>query len=130
MQGKNHWYPVGTLATPFTPQEITEARMAFPANVSDLLPPVEAIPDEFGETGNRDNKWIALVNKWFHEGARGLNLYPHHGTDPSRAFKHLAAIMKSFEPKHEYKIAAVAFLFSLWYDGYDWNAPTFDEVNT
>lgn len=32
----------------------------------------------------------------------------------------IQAIMRSFEPKHEHKIAACAFLFELWFNKAEW----------
>jgi len=38
------------------------------------------------------------------------------GIDVNMALRHLHAIQGSFEPKHEYKEAAVAYLASLWFE--------------
>ena len=120
-----NWYPKGTLAEPYEPQEVDDVTLVFPANVSHLMPPVEVIPEEFG-SANFDHKakrgpdlWLRFQSTWFYEGLSGKSsVTPVEGVDPEKAFRHLSAIQGSFEPKHEYKAAAVAYLASLWFKGW------------
>lgn len=113
-----NWYPKGTLSEPFVPQEISDAQLIFPANVAHLMPPAEKIPDEFRDPNEvRYNKWGELFNSWFFGGIdANVTLDPHAGIDVNLAWRHLRAIAGSYEPKHEYKQAAVAYLLSLWFD--------------
>src|SRR5258707_7634560 len=100
-------------AKPWLPQEIDEITMAFPANVMHLMPPYDDIPEY-------DSKWEKLVSDWFFAGVRDLKLTPKEGIDQTKAFRHIKAILGSFEPKHEHKEAACAYLLSLWFDDAQW----------
>jgi len=40
---------------------------------------------------------------------------PNDGIDQNKALRHIKAILGSFEPKHEHKEAAAAYLLSLWF---------------
>ena len=93
------------------PQHVDDLTLAFPADVAHLMPCYEDIPDEFKNyPGTFWNKWQA---EWFY---RGLQASPHAkpGIDLEMALRHLWAIQGSFQPKHEHKEAAVAYLASLW----------------
>lgn len=115
----DHWYPTGTLAEPYLPQEVTDVELAFPAYVGKFLPPANTIPNEFctlSFMGRGQPEWCEIVNQWFAKGLPAeVEFYPVEGIDPELAFRHLRAIMGSYEPKHEYKVAAVAYLLSLWF---------------
>lgn len=98
------------------PQEIEQIEAVFPGSVKHLMPPYEDIPDEFKDW-NSKNKWNDAVSTWFFKGLpKGTTITPKEGIDPAKAMKHLATIMRSFEPKHEHKEAAVAYLMSLWFE--------------
>ena len=93
------------------PFQLDALRVAFPASVKDLMPAYEDIPAEFKRfPGTVWNKWQA---EWFY---KGLNGFPKAkpGIDQDAALRHLEAIQGSWEPKHEHKEAAVAYLASLW----------------
>lgn len=100
-------------------KEISTATMAFPAYVSNLMPSYDEIPKEF-KNWNNQTKWNRLFNDWFFGGLSKLELKPKEGVDQNKALRHIKAIMGSFEPKHEHKEAAVAFLFSEWFEDADW----------
>lgn len=110
---RDHWYPKGTLENP-VPVVINDAQFAFPANVAPLMPPVEQIPEEFAYP---NNPWNQFANNWFFHGIKeGEFPEAKENIDLQTAFRHISAIMGSWEPKHEYKIAAVAYLMSLWFE--------------
>ena len=92
------------------PTPIPAALAAFPARLGDLMPPYDTVPSEFKSSSN---KWVNWQQEWFF---RGLDAFPEAkpGIDVNVAGNHLAAIQGSFEPKHEHKQAAVAYLASLW----------------
>jgi hypothetical protein len=99
--------------TDLVPMTVTNLEMAFPAHVDHLMPAREAIPDEFQRlTGY----WSGLVNGWFFNGLDAGALKAKPGVDKLIALRHLQCIMGSYEPKHEHKIAAVAYLMSLWFE--------------
>lgn len=82
-------------------------------SVEGLLPPWESIPEAFRR--GRD-PWCKAVHKWFFEGLKKGALRARDGVDQGAALAHCSSIMRSFEPRHEHKIAGVAFLCSLWFE--------------
>jgi hypothetical protein len=97
------------------PKDVDDATMAFPAQVvGTYLPKEEDIPEEFW---NRGNEWTEIVDHWF---AFGLNhevsFHAKEGVDGEKAFRHCAAVMKSYEPKHEHKVAGVGYLLSEFFN--------------
>lgn len=92
------------------PLPVDDVRLAFPSGISHLMPRYADIPDEFKRM---KNPWCEWQSKWFYGG---LSSWPKMkpGIDQVKAKRHLAAIQRSFEPKHEHKEAAVAYLASLW----------------
>ena len=108
------WYPKGTLEEPFLPVDVTKLEAVFPGNVSRLMPPVEDIPEEFCKYGGTE--WNRIQSQWFFSGLnKKTEWVPKEGIDKNVALRHLRTIQGSFEPKHEYKEAAIAFLMSLWF---------------
>jgi hypothetical protein len=94
----------------YTPDAtITGLDLAFPASVRHLMPDPQTIP--------RDQKHEDLVERWFFSGLpKGTNFVARNGVDTSRALAHVKCILGSFEPKHEHKTAAVAFLLDQWFE--------------
>lgn len=110
------------LTKPYVPQEISDALRAFPASVSHLMPAWEDIPEEFQD---RHNEWVEFQGTWFAAGlTEHFSYVPaidptgdgEDRLDGELILRHLSAIQGSFEPKHEHKEAAVAYLASLWMD--------------
>lgn len=101
-------------------QDVDDVTLAFPADVSHLMPKWQDIPEDF-RTPNSRTEWNRLVNAWFFRGLKSITVKPRPAVDVNKAMRHLMAIMHSFEPKHEHKEAAVAYLMSLWFeDGPEW----------
>lgn len=95
------------------PQPLDAARSAFPANVRDLLPKWEDIPDEFKSFSG---KWQDVVTAWFFSGVQNCQWKPREGVDTQAALLHVGACMGSFEPKHEHKEAGCAYLLSEFFE--------------
>lgn len=95
------------------PLEIDEARSVFPANIDELIPPYREIPEEFRDLNGR-NEYIKFQMDWFYRGFDKARLSAKPGVDLKKALRHLSAVQGSFAPKHEHKVAAVAWLASLW----------------
>jgi hypothetical protein len=96
------------------PQVISDALYAYPATVKHLMPPYEEIPEEFHYISN---KWVRIQQRWFFDGLPEKTYFKmKEGIEGDLALRHLSAIQRSFEPKHEHKEAAVAYLMSLWMD--------------
>lgn len=102
-----------SLPAPYLPVEVTDAQMAFPASVlGPLMPAEEDIPEEFWGT---HNPWACIASSWFMHGLpANVEFHMKDGIDGQTAFDHLRCILGSYEPKHQHKIAAVAFLLSTW----------------
>ena len=97
------------------PQPVDDATLAFPASVVErLMPPYNEIPKEF-KNWNNETSWNKLTGRWFFEGLNDVKWDAKPGIDPAVALRHIKTIMRSYEPKHEHKEAAVAYLMSLWF---------------
>lgn len=95
------------------PIDVDDVFLVFPASVRHMMPEYKDIPDEFkrGRT-----KWNELVGTWFFRGLKNVKYKPKEGIDQRKALRHIQAIMGSYEPKHEHKEAAVAYLLNQWYE--------------
>lgn len=98
----------------FPVAEVSPLDMAFPTTVKHLMPPYAEIPAEFK---NDRTVWNRLVSDWFFCGVKNLTLTPKDGIDKDKALRHIKTVMGSFEPKHEHKEAACAYLLSQWFEG-------------
>lgn len=100
------------LGSPFDPQEVDDVTLAFPAQIGWLLPDPADIPDEFWAGGT---PWNDFASHWFFQGLpEDTKAYMKPGRDGATCFRHLQAIKGSFQPKHQHKEAALAFLASQW----------------
>ena len=106
-----------TAGATFPVMEVSDLDMVFPCDVSKLMPKYAYIPDEF-KRGN--NKWNRLAREWFFVGVKALNITPKPGIDKTTALRHIKTIIGSFEPKHEHKEAACAYLMSQWFTDATW----------
>lgn len=98
-----------------TPQEVSDVTVAFPGDIAHLMPPMSEIPEEFHQWP-RPGSWVDFQSKWFFGGVEIIQgQVTHAGVDVDTALRHLKAIQGSFQPKHEHKMAAVAYLASLWF---------------
>lgn len=96
------------------PQPVNDANLAFGGNMAVLLPSWSEIPEEFKDN---NNKWVKVFSHWFFEGlGKGTKFDVKEGIDGNAALRHLAAVMCSFEPKHEHKEAGCAYLMSQWFN--------------
>lgn len=106
-------YP-NTLSNPPTVVETTKLDMAFPAQViGRLLPRLENIPDELKHGISEWPKW---ANHLFHKGGADIAMYPREGVDAEKAYLHAMCCLRSYEPKHEHKIAGVAYLLATFFE--------------
>lgn len=94
--------------------EITDIDLAFPASVRHLMPDYDEIPDEY----KKDSHWaVKFQRSWFFNGIKSYSFSWKDDIDGKTAMRHLSCIQGSFEPKHEHKEAAVAYLLDQWTDG-------------
>lgn len=101
------------------PKEVSDAFMAFPANVikEGYLPPEIAIPDDYWR---KETKWHKLFNDIFFSGLKSIKVIPKDGIDANMAWRHIGVCMRSFEPKHEHKVAGVTYLMDIWFEDAEW----------
>lgn len=97
------------------PIEVSDVELAFGGNVVRLLPSYDEIPDEYKSATNEYNMFVSA---WFFQGVGKLEVSPRDGVNLSLAIRHIAAILRSFEPKHEHKIAGAAYLASVFLKRY------------
>jgi hypothetical protein len=102
--------------------DITGVDVAF-GNIKHM-PKYETVPEEFKNLFS-SNEYCRAVSKWFFEGAKaapngiqvGSSIFSaKRGVDKSKALAAIRAVLGSFEPKHEHKHAACAFMLSEWFD--------------
>ena len=94
------------------PQAVDDLLLAFPAKLGALLPPIEIIPTDYPHR----QEWEDFQHQWFAGTLPpGTEIEPAEGIDATAAGRHLTAILRSFEPKHEHKMAAAAWLASRWF---------------
>jgi hypothetical protein len=95
------------------PHEVDDLTMAFPVNVcGTLLPPMALLPEEFQR---ERSPWCSFAQRIFFGGGAFPNA--KLGIDRRNAVRHLRAVLGSFEPSHEHKIAGAGYLFSQWCEG-------------
>lgn len=98
------------------PVEVKDVELAW-GKTKGLLPDVSEIPKEFF---NSSNKWNMVISSWFFKGlSMDTQVEPKEGVDVRAAIRHISAILKSFEPKHEHKIAGCAYLLSEFFESFD-----------
>lgn len=97
------------------PQEVTDLEVAFPAHALEKMPAEKDIPDDYPY--RRD--WARFVQLWFFRGWPAAEehfwIYKHPEIDGEKAMRHIRMILGSYEPKHEHKEAAAAWLMSRWF---------------
>jgi hypothetical protein len=81
------------------------------------LPGFSLIPEEFVKSST---KWNRLFNDMFFCGLASIQLFPQEGVDLVKAQRHIKALMKSTDPKHEHKEAGVAYLMSQYFEDAEW----------
>lgn len=103
------------------PAEVDDATLAFPAKVAHLIPFNEPGFGDYRENWHNSDSWgFKLFEDWFYTGLTKLELFPKPDIDKDKALRHIRAIMRSFQPQHEDKTAACAFLFEHWFERAEW----------
>lgn len=91
--------------------EITPLDLAF--GKWDFLPPWEEIPEEFKKGST---PWNKTMERWFHRGLpEGVEFHGKPKVDPKKACQAIQAVLTSYGPKHEHKMAGTAYLCSQWF---------------
>lgn len=105
------------LSSPPTPQDVDKVSYVFPARViGTLLPERKAIP------GDVPRVWDHFIGYWFACLYTGKGLpadiefHAKDGFCAEKAYRHIDACMRSFEPKHEHKTDGCAYLASCFFE--------------
>lgn len=105
------------------PVDVTQADVAFPANVKHLMPDYDALNAMRNERGrplwdfNSQHPMCKIAGQWFGRGLPdGTKFIPKEGINQRAALLHLHCILGSFEPSHEHKMATIAFLLDAWFE--------------
>ncbi|MGB7588917.1 MAG: hypothetical protein WBM00_09445 [Solirubrobacterales bacterium] len=94
--------------------DLTGADVAFPAHALDWMPAMDDIPDEFKQF--KGTVWNEIAHSWFYNGLpENVEFHARQGVDPEQAFRAANAALGSFAPKHQHKMAAVAYMLSCWF---------------
>jgi hypothetical protein len=101
------------------PIEVSDVELAFGGRMEKLLPEYNEIPQEFK---NGNTKWNKVVTDWFYGGLKNCRWMPKKGVDTAKAVRHIGAIMGSFEPSHEHKMAGCAYLLSSFFKDVKYDA--------
>lgn len=100
------------------PHEVDQVTLAFPARLGVLLPDYDLLPDNYRSLDawgcDRAEAWMFGMLKEY--GEIGV---AKPGIDFNLAIRHLTAILHSFEPKHEHKIAGAGYLIEKWFDDHE-----------
>lgn len=110
---------VSTLKEFDQPKEVTDTDIAF-GSVKGLMPEYKDIPKEFNSYSGSKGWSNQLFADWFYSGLTKLELVPREGIDKDKALRHIRAIMRSFEPKHEHKEATCSYLLDKWFESGKW----------
>lgn len=95
--------------------DVTDADLTFGGNIKTLLPAFEQIPQEF-KGASSNNKWNRFIADWFYSGLTHLEVKAKNDIDTKKALRHIGAVLGSFEPKHEHKMAGCAYLASCFFE--------------
>lgn len=103
------------------PHEVTDVQIVFPANLGELLPAWNVIPGRFRVDSDDPEAmtWRRFQSRWMFRGLKKSAITPRADVDMDKALRHLKTVQGSYEPKHEHKEAAVAWLASRWFEAVD-----------
>jgi hypothetical protein len=81
------------------------------------LPKWQDLPEEYRRRwSDRSFAPCSLIERWFYSGISKNDFPPpREGVDPAKARAALAAIIRSWDPKQEHKIAGAGFLANEWF---------------
>ena len=85
----------------------------FPRQTADWMPAYDSIPQQFRR---QSNPWVLWQTEWFFNGLKAAPV-PLDGIDGKAALHHLSHIQRAWDVSHEHKMAGVAYLASLWFQG-------------
>ena len=93
------------------PAETSEAEVCFG---SDNIPSISDVPEPFKTDWHR-NEWCRVAMKFFYKGGNVGEWVSVDGVNKATALAHFSAVLGSFEPKHEHKMAICGWMLSMWF---------------
>lgn len=115
-----------TLLAPYAPVPVEDVDVAFPAHAMDVMPPMRDIPQKY----LRNHPYHLLLHAWMFTGLdEKVEFHMQPGVDGATAYRHLSVIVGSYQPKHEHKMAAFAFLCAQWFTKVVNNGTTYEEIS-
>lgn len=77
------------------------------------MPKYQDVPQNFKDHHDPYHK---IVSNWFFQGLDESKIKAREGVDRRDALLNIKAILRSYEPKHEHKIAGCAMLLAEWFE--------------
>lgn len=97
---------------------VDDVTFAFPAKLKGILPEAKDIPERFWQSNNLYHNAAQVLfgfgGEAFNE--RFIMESKLSREDFDKAIRAIHTCLSSFEPKHEHKIAGVAYMMSEWFD--------------
>lgn len=87
------------------------------------MPKYDALPEQFKDWHR--NEHCEAISSWFYRGAKsspngieldGKQYVARPGVEAGKALAAIKAVLGSFAPKHEHKIAACGFMLNEWFE--------------
>lgn len=98
-------------------KELKRVDIAFPAHVN---PDPNDVPEQYWSDKNSDGEgywhenpnhpWVKFASYVMHNRGKGMALLPREGTNAQKAWEWADACLRSYELKHEQKLAVVAWI--------------------
>lgn len=108
---------IAPLEHPYRPVPVDDVLSAYPAHVRHLMPLWSPEIGHAWEARDEAKPWLRFQSEWFYGRLpEDVEFATKAGVDSGAAIRHLAAIQRSFEPKHEAKVYAVSFLAAQWFE--------------
>lgn len=95
------------------PIKVDDVNRVFGGKTHELVPKMNEIPKEF-QYGK--SKWNKVFGDWFFYGLENCVWTPKKDVNKEDALRHIGAVMRSYEIKHEHKEAGVAFLLNEFFE--------------
>jgi hypothetical protein len=108
---------MNTTKNPFNIKQVGFGEFYYGTNETRLIAPSYAsIPKEFKVQTNM-TKWRIASIVWFRYGLhKDSRLIPKKGIDKEAAIKHIQCLLNCYFINLQHKIAAAAYLLSLWFE--------------
>ena len=97
------------------PHEFSKAELVFPTTVDGYLPEMAELPAEFKGTASPACEFVSRMFYGSPPVPANVQFHAAEGISAEQAYNHLQYVLRSWEPKHERKMAGAAYLISIWF---------------